>query len=146
MPRTAKHLLQIQLSDDERRRLKSLAARQGMTFRQAALAAFEAWEEKLSHPAPPASQPRTTPESKPTNWLQRAAKLDWTKCPEVEILAGKDRRLWVLRGTLASLAEVLQSVNAGNPVAEIAEVYQLELPQLTKVLEFAGAATIEGGR
>jgi hypothetical protein len=143
LPRTVKHLLQIQLSDDERRRIKALAASRGMTFRQAVLAAFAAWEEKLSQPAPPAGQPRKPPESKATNWLQRAARLDWTQCREVEILAGKDRRLWVLRGTLTSLAEVLQSVDAGHPVEEIAEVYQLELPQLTNVLKFAGAVTTE---
>ena len=137
LPRTVKHLLQIQLSDDERRHIKALAASRGMTFRQATLAAFQAWEQKVSHPAPPASEPRKAPESRPTNWLQRAAKLDWTKCREVEILAGKDRRLWVLRGTLTSLGEVLQSVDAGHPVEEIAEVYQLELPQLNSVLKFA---------
>ena len=143
MSRTVKHLLQIQLSDDEKCRIKALAARQGMTFRQAVLAAFEAWEEKLSHLAPPANEPHRTPESKPSGWLQRAAELDWTKCPEVEILTGKDRRLWVLRGTLAPLAEVLQSIADGYPVAETAELYQLELPQLAKVLMFAGAPTGE---
>jgi len=138
MPRTAKHLLQIQLSDDERRRLKTLAASRGMTLRQAALAAFAAWEQNLSHPAPPASQPRKTPESKPKNWLQHAAKLDWTKCPEVEILAGKDRRLWVLRGTLSPLSDILQCVEDDHSVEEIADIFQLDPAQLTSVLKFAG--------
>ena len=160
MSRTVKHLLQIQLSDEEKRRIKALAARQGMTFRQAVLAAFAVWEEMLSAEAsstkesrrPPDLQPSnlphcedepTTPKptTKPTNWLQRAAKLDWTKCREVEILTGKDRRFWVLRGSVAPLAEVLQSVAAGHPVEEIAEVFQLDLPQLTNVLQFAGAIT-----
>ena len=146
MPRIVKHLLQIQLSDDERRHFKALAARQGMTFRQAVLAAFEAWEQKLSRPSSPAYQPPKTPGPKATDWLRHAGRLDWTKCPDVEILAGKDRRLWVFRGTVTSLAEVLQSVDDGHPVEEIAEVYQIELPQLTNVLKFAGAATIGEGR
>jgi hypothetical protein len=67
------------------------------------------------------------------------AKLDWTKCPEVEVMQGKDRRLWVLRGTMALLAEVLQSVADGHPMKNVAEVFEVELDQLKKVVEFAGA-------
>jgi len=109
-----------------------------MTFRQATLAAFAAWEQSLAHPAQASSQPPKASESKPTNWLQHAAKLDWTKFPEVEILAGKDRRLWVLRGTLAPLSDILQCVEDGHPVEEVADVFQLDPAQLTRVLKFTG--------
>jgi len=154
MPRTEKHLVQIQLSEEQRRWIKTLASSQGMTFQQAVLQAFAAWAEKLhaKRPAtsgPQAVEPKRASSQKPSrqavphagteNWLQRAAKLDWTRCPDVEILAGKDRRLWVLRGTLAPLAHVLQSVAEGNPPEQVAEAYEAELPQLHKVLKFAGA-------
>jgi hypothetical protein len=156
MPRTEKHLIQIQLSAPEKRWLKSLAAGQGMTFRQAVLAALAAWEQKLAKKSPAATKPdkasatqsstraKTTapastsaPATDSQAWLQRAAKLDWTKCPEVEVMAGKNRRLWVLTGTLAPLAEVLQTVADGHRVEEVAEVFDIDLPRLKKVLKFA---------
>lgn len=148
-------LFQVHLSEEQRRFVRSLAAAQGMTHQQAMVAAFNAWAEKLgaatpgTPPAratePPPSEPNRTPENHPAtpttaNWLQKAAKLDWTKCPEVEVLHGKDRRLWVLRGTLAPLADVLQTAAEGHPADEVAEAFELDLPQLTKVLQFAGAA------
>jgi hypothetical protein len=161
MPRIEKHLIQIQLSEPEKRWLKSLAAGQGMTFRQAVLAALTAWEQKLSKKSPVAAVPDKTSATKRSTqaktpapaaapapaknsqaWLQHAAKLDWTRCPEVEVIAGKNRRLWVLTGTLAPLAEVLQTVADGHPVEEVAEVFGIDLPQLRKVLKFAGFQSV----
>jgi len=148
MPRTKKVLLQIQLSAEERLRIRSLALTQGLTLRSATLQAFAAWEEKIhNRSAAPAAQPKSAPpdpQEPSGSWLQRAAKLDWTKCPEVEIIAGKNRRLWVLTGTLAPLTEVLGGAAAGHPIGELAEAYQVPLPQLTKVLQFAGAAARAG--
>ena len=60
-------------------------------------------------------------------------------------MRGKKRRLWVLSGTLAPLAEVLQSVADGHPVDEVAAAFGVELPQLATVLEFAGATTLKRG-
>jgi len=154
MPNSHKKLFQVHLSEEQRRFIRSLAAAQGMTHQQAVVAAFTAWAEKLGAAAavtPPAQapeprprEPNPAPENQPArpataNWLQKAAKLDWTKCPEVEILQGKARRLWVVRGTLAPLNELLQIVAEGHPLEDIAETFQLELPQLTHVLRFAGA-------
>jgi hypothetical protein len=85
-------------------------------------------------------QPSVAREPPAGSWLQRAAKLDWTKCPEVGVMRGKNRRLLVLMGTLAPLAEVLQSIADEHPVEPVAEAFGVQLPQLTKVWEFAGAA------
>jgi len=46
-PETADNLLQVRLTDNEKRNIKMMAAGQGMTLRQATLAAFAAWAEKL---------------------------------------------------------------------------------------------------
>ena len=55
-------------------------------------------------------------------------------------MQGSNRRLWVLRGTMAPLAEVLQSMADGPPVEEVAEMFEVELDQLKKVAQFAGAS------
>jgi hypothetical protein len=46
-PETARNLLQVRLSENEKRNIKMMAAGQGMTLREATLAAFTAWAEKL---------------------------------------------------------------------------------------------------
>jgi len=46
-PKTARNLLQVRLSDNEKRNIKMMAAGQGLTLREATLAAFTAWAEKL---------------------------------------------------------------------------------------------------
>ena len=44
---TARNLLQVRLSENEKRNIKMMAAGQGLTLRDATLAAFTAWAEKL---------------------------------------------------------------------------------------------------
>jgi len=46
-PKTERNLLQVRLSDNEKRNIKMMAAGQGVTLREATLAAFTAWAEKL---------------------------------------------------------------------------------------------------
>ena len=46
-PSTAANLLQVRLSENEKRNIKMMAAGQGLTLREATLAAFTAWAEKL---------------------------------------------------------------------------------------------------
>ena len=46
-PKTERNLLQVRLSDNEKRNIKMMAAGQGLTLREATLAAFTAWAEKL---------------------------------------------------------------------------------------------------
>ena len=45
-PKTERNLFQVRLSQNEKRNIKMMAASQGMTLRQAVLAAFTAWAEK----------------------------------------------------------------------------------------------------
>ena len=168
MPKSDRNLFQVRLSETERRHIKALAASQGMTHQQAVVAAFAAWAEKLNAtdraaegPPAQADEPkvrgrsgsakdktgRQVPSAAGTAsqaWLQQAAKLDWTRCPEVEVMQGKDRRLWVLRGTLAPLAEVLQSVAGGHTVENVAKVFEVDPKQVKKVLKFAGATELRG--
>jgi hypothetical protein len=47
MPANDTKLLSVRLSEAERRRIKVLAASQGLTLRQAVIEAFEAWASKL---------------------------------------------------------------------------------------------------
>ena len=44
---TERNLLQVRLSENEKRNIKMMAAGQGLTRREATLAAFTAWAEKL---------------------------------------------------------------------------------------------------
>ena len=44
---TERNLLQVRLSENERRNIKVMAASQGLTLREAVLAAFTAWSQQL---------------------------------------------------------------------------------------------------
>ena len=46
-PTTERNLLQVRLSENEKRNIKMMAVGQGLTLRGATLAAFTAWAEKL---------------------------------------------------------------------------------------------------
>ena len=143
MPKSERTMIQIRLSDRDRRRIKSLAAKQGLTLQDAVIEAFAAWAEKLRSPAK-APQPKPPAEtdfgplpSLPADWLKQARQLDWAKCPEVELVSDGENSYWMLRESDAPLSVVLRGIAEGIPVTEIAEVYDVELLQLAKVLEFA---------
>jgi hypothetical protein len=180
--------LVVRLSQAEKRDIKTLAASQGLTLRQAILQAFQAWAAQLPSRAPaddsargtpagpdsrrlgqparaatpkpgqqpahrrpsstPASGPIPNPGADSRAWLSRAAQLDWSKCPAAEFLRGETGSIWVVRGTSAPLAHVLQSVADGHPVEKIAKVFETTLPQLIAILQFAaeGAAPASAGR
>jgi len=55
----------------------------------------------------------------------------------VESAQGKSGKIWVVRGTVAPLAEVLHAVAEGHPFLEIAKVFEITLQQLIAVLRFA---------
>ena len=59
-PETARNLLQVRLSQNEKRNIKMIAAGQGMTLREATLAAFTAWAEKLRAQAAAARAAKST--------------------------------------------------------------------------------------
>lgn len=46
-PATERTLLQVRLSENEKRQIKTMAASQGLTLREAVLAAFTAWSQQL---------------------------------------------------------------------------------------------------
>jgi hypothetical protein len=180
MPASETKLLSVRLPEAEKRRIKILAATEGLTIRQAIHEAFDAWvaylqsrkraaeaargtsaaagSGKPSAPGraatprrdqrPSGAKPSSTPgsgqipnlEVPSLAWLGRAAQLDWSKCPAAECLRGDADSIWVVRGTSAPLAEVLQSVADGHPVVEIAKVFEITLQQLLAVLQFAAQA------
>jgi hypothetical protein len=47
MPKEERNLLQVRVTEEEKRRIKTLAASQGMTLQEALVAAFAAWEKEL---------------------------------------------------------------------------------------------------
>ena len=46
-PPPERNLLQVRLTENEKRNIKMMAASQGMTLREATLAAFAAWSQHL---------------------------------------------------------------------------------------------------
>ncbi len=146
---TATSLFQVRISDSERRHIKMLAASQGVTLHRALVEAFAAWAEKLQSrdTAAPAHQPHAQkPKRRSASrrdaiapaLLERATQLNWARCPEVEIVQTSNRRIPVVRGTLAPLEEVLHSLAQGHSPKEIDSVFQVPLAQLHKLMEFAG--------
>ncbi len=91
--------------------------------------------DEKPHVTPGARVPEVGAASR--DWLRRAAQLDWSKCPAVESAQGERGKIWVVRGTDASLGHVLQSIADGHPLLEIAEVFELTLQQLVAVLQFS---------
>ena len=140
MPKTKKVeriLLQVRVTEAQKRRFKALANSRGLTLEKALVEAFAAWAEKLrSHPnAKPSSSPAPTPVS--FAWLSRALHLDWSQCPQAELLQDGQHQLWVIRETDIPLVEVLRASGEGCSVSEIAEIFSLEPSQLEEVMAFA---------
>ena len=52
-PKTERNLLQVRLSENEKRNIKMMAAGQGLTLREATLAAFTAWAKSFARRRPP---------------------------------------------------------------------------------------------
>lgn len=59
-PQTDRNLLQVRLSENEKRNIKMMAAGQGMTLREATLAAFTAWARELRAQAAAARASKAT--------------------------------------------------------------------------------------
>lgn len=58
--KTERTLFQVRLSESEKRNIKTMAASQGLTLREAVLAAFTAWAEKLRAQAAAARASKST--------------------------------------------------------------------------------------
>jgi hypothetical protein len=150
VPKPERHPIQIRLSDADRRRIKSLAAKQGLTLQEAVVEAFAAWSEKLRGRGPDPARTQAPIQEAPADgefpqtfgrpswtWLTQAVQLDWSQCPEVELLGDGTNHLWVLRESDAPLSEVLGALADGIPALEVAEMFELDLLRLAKVMEFA---------
>lgn len=59
-PKIDRNLLQVRLTENEKRNIKMMAASQGLTLREAVLAAFTAWAEKLRAQAAAAKASKAT--------------------------------------------------------------------------------------
>lgn len=153
MPKEERVLLQVRVSQAEKRRIKAFAARQGLPLQKALVEAFNAWAEKLRSPRhadrsakAPGPKPSAPPEFRPLSsslapdWLKQALRLDWKQCPEVELLDDGQDHLWMLRESDAPLNAVLRAVSDGFPLSEIAEAFDLEPPRLAKIVQFAADA------
>ncbi len=136
----------MRLSGAERRQIKTAAATRGMTLRDALLAAFATWDGRTAtsptpskRPADPSKQDlideakRLAAELAPPIWLQRAARLEWAKCPQAEL--GPDK-MWLVRGTDVPLLDVLEAVSYGYPADVIVKEYEVPMEQLTRVMQF----------
>ena len=150
MPKPEKRPIQIRLSDADRCRIKALAAKQGLTLQDAVVEAFAAWSEKLRGRGSAPERAQTyTPEALTDDeflqplgrpswaWLTQAVQLDWSKCPKVEFVGDGTNYLWMLRESDAPLSEVLGALADGVPAPKVAEIFELDLLQLAKVMEFA---------
>jgi hypothetical protein len=47
VPKTERSLFQVRITDEEKRRIKTLAASQGVTLQKALTEAFAAWEREV---------------------------------------------------------------------------------------------------
>ncbi len=78
-------------------------------------------------------------------WLRKADHFDWSKCSAAECVQTKRGSVWVAGGTLVPLVDIIEAVAGGNPLPEIAEVYNLTLQQLTTLLQFAAESAAPAG-
>ena len=78
------------------------------------------------------------------DWFRKADHFDWSKCPAAECVQTMRGNVWVAGGTLVPLVHILEAVAGGNPLPEIAEVYDLTLQQLTTLLQFAAESAAPG--
>jgi uncharacterized protein (DUF433 family) len=65
------------------------------------------------------------------------ATLDWSKCSAVESVPGRLGGAWVFRDTRMHVSAVFENLEAGAPVEEIIEQFDITREQINAVLEFA---------
>ncbi len=65
------------------------------------------------------------------------ATLDWSQCPAVESVPGEVSGAWVFKGTRMPVRTVFENLEAGMPVDEITEVFDVTPEEVKAVLHFA---------
>jgi uncharacterized protein (DUF433 family) len=69
--------------------------------------------------------------------LSPNATLDWSKCPAVESVPGKQSGAWVFRNTRMPVSAVFENLEAGSSTEEVIEQFHVTREQIQFVLEFA---------
>jgi len=69
--------------------------------------------------------------------LQEAAAMDWSDCPEVEVVPGKVSGVPILKHSRMPADAVVENYEGGSPVEEIAENFELPEDQIRAVLAYA---------
>ena len=70
--------------------------------------------------------------------LAREALVDWRNCDLVEIVAGKQGGLPLVKGTRIPAQQIVEESELGSPVEEIAENYHsITRDEITALLVFA---------
>jgi len=65
------------------------------------------------------------------------ASLDWSQCPAVESIPGKDSGAWVFRDTRMPVQLVFENLEDGMSIDEITEQYDVTQEQVKAVIDFA---------
>jgi uncharacterized protein (DUF433 family) len=63
--------------------------------------------------------------------------IDWTECPLVEVVPGKVSGVPLLKGTRLPADTVLGNYEAGSPVAEIADNFDMPEQTILDLLNYA---------
>jgi len=72
--------------------------------------------------------------------------IDWSKCEDVESVAGRVSGAWVIKGTRVQAQAVVDNAKAGCSAEEIAtEIFELPLERVKAVLRFAKIGSPSNG-
>ena len=69
--------------------------------------------------------------------LQESSVIDWTDCPEVEIVPGKVSGVPILKHSRMPADAIVENYISGLPADEIAEVFQLPAEGVQRLLAYA---------
>ena len=64
------------------------------------------------------------------------AILDWSQCPAVESIPGKESGAWVLRGTRTPVKVLFENLEAGMSIDEVIEQFPVTREQLESLMAF----------
>ena len=65
------------------------------------------------------------------------AIIDWTECPQVEVVPGKVSGVPILKGTRVQADSIVENYEGGSPVEEISENFAISETTICEVLTFA---------
>jgi uncharacterized protein (DUF433 family) len=68
--------------------------------------------------------------------VRTMASLDWSQCPAVESIPGKDSGAWVLRGTRTPVKVLFENLEAGMSIEEVIEQFPVSREQIDSLIAF----------